>query len=129
MIKAFAPRDSGGCSWVLLSIVLLAGSPVVVRSQTPKPAMDAFGPVEDPAPKADGDAEKKPVEPPTAAEGAEKPTSQIETFRDERAEKLLPNTFPTLGKPTRSQDIAAVKAMASGAANVDRATIERFVNH
>ena len=41
MIKAFAPRDSGGCSWVLLSIVLVTGlvlerpTPSIVSAQVP----------------------------------------------------------------------------------------------
>src|SRR5947208_2677079 len=126
MIKAFAPRDSGGCSWVLLSIVLVTGFPVVVWSQSkPAKTKDASAPTEKRAPNAEGNPPVQPAEVTTP----ENPAAKVETFRDERAEKLLANTFPTHGKPTKREDLKAVKDMAGGAVAVDRLTIERYVQH
>src|SRR4051812_11578892 len=100
MDKAFAPRETGGCSWVLLSLLLVAGFPVAVQSQptpaptpTPKPA-GASGFEIEPEPKPEG----KPAENPEAAAAAADETPKLEIYRDARAEKLLPNTFPALGK-------------------------------
>jgi hypothetical protein len=122
MIKAFAPRDLGGCSWVLLSILLVVGLPDAVRSQTT--AKNASAPGQNPAPVADDAAAEKPE----AAESApEKASLQVETFRDKHVENLLPNTFQQLGKPARSQDFNQVKSMAGGGSNTDRAVVERFV--
>ncbi|MDQ1423516.1 MAG: hypothetical protein QOD72_1014, partial [Acidimicrobiaceae bacterium] len=124
MIKAFAPRDSGGCSWVLLSIVLVTGFPLVVRSQTPKPNNAA--PADKPAPEPEG---KAAVEKPPAMTTPETPAPKVETYRDDRAEKLLANNYPTLGMPAPQPVLDSVKSMAAGQTNVDRANIERYVRH
>jgi hypothetical protein len=114
MIKAFAPRESGGCSRVLLSIVLVVGFPLGLRAQ--------FAPE-----KEEAGAAAKPADPNAAAE-AEKPTPGIEIFRDEHAKNFLPNTFQQLGKPAGGNLASQVKNMAGGGAAADRPTIERFVN-
>ena len=119
MIKAFAPRIFGGCSWVLLSIALVAGFPLVARSQ-PKPNAPS-NPAEKSA-KAAGNADDQP------AAAAEDATPKVETFRDPRAEKMLANTYPVLGKSASRQDLSAVKAMAAGGI-ADKPTIERYVQH
>src|SRR6478752_2698229 len=98
MVKAFAPRETGGCSWVLLSLLLVAGFPVAVQSQStpapsPAPKKTAGFDVEEPEPKAEPGAAAN-------AEGAAAATDEapkLEIYRDARAEKLLPNTFPALG--------------------------------
>src|SRR4051794_23870914 len=100
MVKAFAPRETGGCSWVLLSLLLVAGLPVAVQSQSsPAPSPTAKPPGafadEEPEPKPTG----KPAENPEAAAAADADEApKLEIYRDARAEKLLPNTFPALGK-------------------------------
>src|SRR3954471_16401669 len=128
MVKAFAPRENGGCSWVLLSLVLVAGFPVAVRSQpTPAPSpttKPARGFDVEPEPKPEPGAARNPE---AAAAAAADEAPKLEVYRDTRAEKLLPNTFPALGK-FDPRVVASVKAMAGGA-NADRPTIEEFVQH
>src|SRR5258708_3313404 len=126
MIKAFAPRDSGGCSWVLLAIVLVPGSPLGVRSQTPTPNNAA--PADKPAPEPEGKAADE-KEKPAAVTTPETPAPKVETYRDDRAEKLLANNYPALGKPAPQPVLNAVKSMAAGQANVDRSSLERYVQH
>jgi hypothetical protein len=121
MIKAFAPRDSTGFSWVLLSIVLLGGLPSVVRAQSGKTEKPAAAPNPPAPPAAPAEAAAKPAEP-------EAPVPGPEIYRDERAKNFLANTFPHLGKPGRGNDDRLVKAMAANQAAVDRDTIVRFVN-
>jgi hypothetical protein len=115
---------------VLLSILLFAGFPAAVRSQpTTKPNVAAPGDKPAPNPNGNGNAGDKPAAPAPAAAEPEKPLPQVETFRDERAEKLLANTFPSLGKSGRPKEIDSLKSMAAGAMAVDRQLIERVVQH
>jgi hypothetical protein len=109
---------------VLLSIVLVTGFPLVVRSQTPKPNNAA--PADKPAPEPEG---KAAVEKPPAMTTPETPAPKVETYRDDRAEKLLANNYPTLGMPAPQPVLDSVKSMAAGQTNVDRANIERYVRH
>jgi hypothetical protein len=120
MIKAFAPRESGGCSWVLLSILLVGLLPGSVWSQgeTKKQAP--------PAAAAPANPDAKPAEP-AAAKEDELPTPQVEIFRDPRVEKMLENTFPVLGKRGRPGTDRQVKAMAANQAPVEREMIAAFV--
>src|SRR5262249_44799113 len=133
MIKAFAPRESGGCSRVLLSIVLVSGFPLVVDAQTTKagnpPAPGQTAPAA-PATKADANANARAHEPNAApaGAGAEQATAQIEILRDAHVQNCMPNTFPQLGKAGNEQTIRAIRTMSGGGMAADRATIERFVN-
>jgi len=119
MIKAFAPRESGGYSWVLLSILLVGTLPLSARSQNTKKQ----GPPAAAAPAADA----KPADAAAAPKEAELPTPLVETFRDPRVEKCLENTFPVLGKRGRPGIDRQVKAMAANQAPVERPLIEAFV--
>lgn len=114
MMKAFAPRDAGGCSRVLLSIVLMGAFPLVVKAQAGGPPQDAAA---------------QPVDPPAAqaAEG-QKPATTVETFRDPRAAKMLENKYPQLGKAANRVVLNAVKAAAAGG-NVTRQDVEGYVDH
>jgi hypothetical protein len=122
MIKALAPRMPRGCSWVWLSIVVaLAGAPLQpVGAQTTKPTAPADA---EAASKKDEESTKKA----DAEAPAEKPNATAEVFKDSRAEKAMPNTFPALYKPCSIRDTSAVRAMAAGQSSVDRDTIVRFV--
>jgi hypothetical protein len=123
MIQAFAPRQSGGFSRVLLSIVVVGVLALPVRSQptTKKEAAPAG------AAGAGGAAAPAAGQNPPA-ENAEPLAPPLETYRDSRAEKCLQNTFPVLGKPGRPAIVNQVKAMSGNQAPVERQTIEQFVD-
>jgi hypothetical protein len=118
MIEALDPRLPRGCSWVWLSIAMaLAGALLQPTwAQTANPAA------------SEGPSKEVDTEAPAEEEAlAEKPNAPAEVFKDPRAEKAMPNTFPTLYKPCNPRDVNAVKAMAAGQSSVDRDTIARFV--
>jgi hypothetical protein len=148
MIKALAPRLSWGCSWVWLAIVLVGGLPLEVGAQAQTSGKKAAGTAgssgSNPA-----EAKKSTAAPPDANRAATKEQAQagapepalppdpsqtkkvvpLEYFRDHRAEKALANTFPQLpGSFPPKSVIDAVKNMAMGQANIERAPIERYVN-
>ena len=95
MIKAFAPRESGGYSRVLLSIFLVGVLPLSACSQgkTAVPRRRVLRP----RPHLPKPARNR-AEPAAAAPKAEPPTPLVETYVDPRAQKCLENTFPVLGK-------------------------------
>jgi hypothetical protein len=109
---------------VLLSIVLVGGSPLAVRAQTTK-ASNAPAATATPNANAANNLAQAP------AEGEpEKPSPTVEAFKDERAAPLLDVVkFRQLGRVAPPQIINTVKSMGAGSTTTDRATIERFVQH
>jgi hypothetical protein len=109
---------------VLLSIVLVGALGLPVQSQTaakkeaaPAAAAGAGAGAVAPAP-----GQKPP------AENLEPPAPPVETYRDPRAEKCLPNEFKVLGSRRGRSTANQVKAMAAAQAGVERTAIEQFVD-
>jgi hypothetical protein len=114
---------------VLLSIVLVGALALPVQSQTPAKKEKEAAPAAAGAGAAAGKAAAgaAALDQNAPAENAGPAAPPVETYRDPRAEKCLPNTFPVLGKGGRALE-KQVSAMAGNQAGVDRQTIEQFVD-
>ena len=78
--------------------------------------------------KAKADAEAAAEEEARAAEDAKVHATSVEVFKDPRAEEALTKQHPVAGlKAAKPNDLAAVKAMASGSTNLDNDILQRFV--
>jgi hypothetical protein len=160
MIRAFAPRNPRGYSWVLLTIAVLFAWAGTAEAQARKPRgkaaagssrkagddgarkeMDDDGAArkddgaarkdDGAAGKDDGAARKKAdADAAKPAEGADAQPKDgtVEVFKDPRAEAILKTKFPGRGRVPNPNNKKSVLRMAANAENVDRATIDRFID-
>lgn len=132
MVRKFAPRVTKVRPWLVLLVpfatVGQAQPPVVA----PPPAAEKAAPA---VPKAQpGDpAAAVEVNPLADAATAQK-SSEVEVYKDPRADKVLPNTFPELRPPAnfraegRGSEVEEIRSMAGGGVP-DRDKIQRYVDY
>ena len=133
MVRKFAPRVTKVRPWLVLLVPFATVGQAQPPAVAPPPATEKAAPAE---PKAQpGDPAAAAEANPLADAATAQKSSEVEVFKDPRADKVLPNTFPELkapanfrGDPGRYSDFDEMRSM-SGGGTPDREKIQRYVEY